>query len=225
MAPKKSKLISRTSVNSRRPRKKIPSRVSENSEEVACEVIPESFQMTRIDQLKSMSVPIRLRILEAMAVRPMTTKQAALQLGKPVTGLYRHVDALAEAGLLVLVAEVPKRGTVQKYYRAAAHRFVADDSCMPRGENADPRIDAVLQLVSDVRNGVTQCTTGLDTETTAFISAAVAMITIDRDSVAQLMEAITTTIQNFKAPKPRKTVPRNSVRIAVFIYPAGASED
>jgi DNA-binding transcriptional ArsR family regulator len=187
---------------------------------VPCGPIPESLLMTRIDQLKSISVPVRMRILEATAEKPMTTKQVALQLGESITGLYRHVDALAEAGLLVPVAEVPKRGTVQKYFRAAAQRFVADQTCLPRGEHADPRVDTILTLIEDVRNAVAKGGSA-NPVNAAFVGAASSVIQTDPKSAAALLDAISGTIQKFQARKMRrKKRPAHPwFRITVFVSP------
>jgi DNA-binding transcriptional ArsR family regulator len=61
--------------------------------------------------------PIRMRIIMALAGREMTVQQIAEILGDvaPAT-LYRHINRLAEAGVLERVAERPVRGTVEKVY-------------------------------------------------------------------------------------------------------------
>lgn len=176
--------------------------------------------MTKVEQLQCISVPVRLKILEALAVRPMTTKQVALQLGESVTGLYRHVDALAQAGLVILVDEVPKRGTVQKFYRSAAKRYVADDSCLPRVGTADPRLETILSLIDDTRRGVlsqdlNQCETPLPA------TAASTLIEVPPEEYSSLVEAITDAIQKWKnrleAKPPSRKHP--SCRVSLFIYP------
>ncbi len=204
-------------------------RIADSAAEVPCGPIPESFRMTRGEQLKSISVPIRLRILEAMAAKPMTTKQVALDLGEPITGLYRHVDALASEGLLVLVAEVPKRGTMQKFYRAAAQRFIADDTCLPRGEHADPKVDTILRLIESVRNNVLQGNAAQfnSTETReppSSTSAASALLDLDADSAERLLETLTAAIQKFKPDKSSAAKSqRMPFRITVFLHPENGS--
>lgn len=90
-----------------------------------------------LDQLRALSDPLRLRILEALAGRPRTTKQVAELLEEKPTRLYHHVDALESAGLVRLVHTRPKRGTLEKYYQAAARRFRADSSLFPTAPEDD----------------------------------------------------------------------------------------
>ena len=81
-----------------------------------------------LDQVRLLSDPLKLRLLQAFAESPRTTKQVAAELGESVTKLYRHVDALQDAGLIEIVDETRKRGTIQRTFRAVAQRFEADHS-------------------------------------------------------------------------------------------------
>ena len=81
-----------------------------------------------LEQLKALSDPLRLRILEALCGAPRTTKQVADHLGEKPTRLYHHVDALEAAGLIQLVHTRPKRGTLEKYFQSVARQFRADPS-------------------------------------------------------------------------------------------------
>lgn len=83
------------------------------------------MKTTGLDQVRALSHPIRLRLLELFAAKPRTTKQAAEVLGEAPTRLYHHVAALARAGLIRLRETRQNRGTTEKYYEAAAHRFIA----------------------------------------------------------------------------------------------------
>ena len=62
--------------------------------------------------------PIRMRILMALARQPLTPGQIATDLTDvPLTSLYRHLNALTQAGMLMIVEERPVRGTVEKVYQ------------------------------------------------------------------------------------------------------------
>jgi DNA-binding transcriptional ArsR family regulator len=64
--------------------------------------------------------PTRLRIIQTVAGRRMTTQQIAEILPDvPQATLYRHVNRLAEAGVLEVVEEIPVRGTLEKVYTLA----------------------------------------------------------------------------------------------------------
>ncbi len=88
----------------------------------------ETFKIKDLEQVKLLSDPLKLQLLQAFAESNKTTKQVAADLGESVTKLYRHVDALYNAGLLVIAGEKQKRGTVERTFRAVARRFEADHS-------------------------------------------------------------------------------------------------
>jgi len=85
-----------------------------------------TYIVKSLEQAKLLTDPFKGKLLERFADKPVTTKQVADLMGEKAPRLYRHVDALFEAGLLELVAEKPKRGTVERYYRTVASRFEVD---------------------------------------------------------------------------------------------------
>ena len=86
----------------------------------------ETFIVRRLEQARLLTDPFKLKLLEHFAGEPATTKQVADRMGAKAPRLYRHVDALADEGLLTLVEERPKRGTIERYYRTVADRFEVD---------------------------------------------------------------------------------------------------
>ena len=86
----------------------------------------ETYKIKDLEQIKLLSDPLKLQLLQAFALAERTTKQVAEELGESVTKLYRHVDALHDAGLLEIIQETRKRGTVERTFRAVAQRFEAD---------------------------------------------------------------------------------------------------
>lgn len=86
----------------------------------------ETFKIKDLEQVRLLSDPLKLQLLQAFAESDKTTKQVAADLGESVTKLYRHVDALHDAGLLEITGEKQKRGTVERTFRAVAKRFEAD---------------------------------------------------------------------------------------------------
>jgi DNA-binding transcriptional ArsR family regulator len=95
--------------------------------------------------MRALAHPLRVRLLELFALRPLTTKQAALALGEPPTKLYHHVAALERAGMLRLRETRPNRGTVEKYFEIASRRLMAGASAL--GTSAD--MNAAAALVFD----------------------------------------------------------------------------
>jgi DNA-binding transcriptional ArsR family regulator len=74
-------------------------------------------------QVGALAHPLRLQILTLLHDEPRTNQQMAQALGQPPARLHFHVRELATAGLITLVAERPKGGVIEKYYRAAARYF------------------------------------------------------------------------------------------------------
>lgn len=94
--------------------------------------------LTDLDQLKVLADPLRVRILEILCRREATTKQVADDLGETPTKLYHHVEALERVGLIRLTRTRPKRGTLEKYFRAVALSFRADSGLFGGAETAPP---------------------------------------------------------------------------------------
>ena len=97
----------------------------------------DTYKIRDLEQVRLLSDPLKLRLLQAFAESAKTTKQAAAELGEKVTKLYRHVDALHDVGLLEVVEEKQKRGTIERTFQAVAQRFEADYSLFSGGPGAE----------------------------------------------------------------------------------------
>ena len=116
-----------------------------------------TYVVKRLDQAKLLTDPFKLKLLERFAGKPVTTKQVADRMGEKAPRLYRHVDAMVEAGLLELVRETPKRGTVERYYRTVASRFEVDpDLFAPTSGHADEASDMIRSLLRDTESDLLQ---------------------------------------------------------------------
>jgi len=75
------------------------------------------------------------------------------KMGEKAPRLYRHVDALVEEGLLTLVEEKPKRGTIERYYKTVAERFEVDPELFsPATGNGDDTLDLMRTLIRDTES-------------------------------------------------------------------------
>lgn len=112
-----------------------------------------TYIVKRLEQAKLLTDPFKLKLLERFAGKPVTTKQVADRMGEKAPRLYRHVDALVEEGLLELVEEKPKRGTIERYYRTVADRFeIHPDLFIASDEgDADAR-DMIRSLLRDTES-------------------------------------------------------------------------
>jgi DNA-binding transcriptional ArsR family regulator len=110
-------------------------------------------RVSRLDQVRALSDPTRLRLLELFKERRLTTKQAAQILGQPPTRLYHHVNLLERLGFIRLVEERPNRGTVERYFEAVARAFAVDPALFegdsPRAQKARSLAANLLMTVLD----------------------------------------------------------------------------
>src|SRR5215510_1859586 len=61
--------------------------------------------------------PVRAQILMVLMGRTLTTQQiAALIPSVPRASLYRHIRLLVDAGILIVIDQIPIRGTLEKIY-------------------------------------------------------------------------------------------------------------
>lgn len=115
---------------------------------------PGIHEVRDLAQVKALSHPLRLRILEELASGPeRTTKQVAEALGEPPTRLYHHVATLERAGLVELVATRPNRGATEKYFRAVAGMFRVDPDLFDElgaGARAGATRDLLLRAAEEL---------------------------------------------------------------------------
>jgi DNA-binding transcriptional ArsR family regulator len=73
--------------------------------------------------------PIRLRIVQALVGDAMTPLQLKDRLGDvPQATLYRHINQLADGGLLEVVSERPIRGGTERTYRVVTSAVALEES-------------------------------------------------------------------------------------------------
>jgi len=85
-----------------------------------------SLRVTTLQQLRVLSDPLRIDMLELILYEAHTVKQLATILGLPPTKLYYHMNALETAGFARIVQTQVKSGIIEKYYRRAARTFLVD---------------------------------------------------------------------------------------------------
>jgi DNA-binding transcriptional ArsR family regulator len=70
--------------------------------------------------------PLRVQILSILIERAASPKELAAELGAPVANLSYHVRELQSAGLIELVDEKKRRGTVEHFYRGIIRPLMND---------------------------------------------------------------------------------------------------
>lgn len=75
--------------------------------------------------------PVRQRILQVLIEKKEASAVQILEVltDIPRASLYRHIKILADAGVIEAVREVPKRGSVEKFYALAASTRRGKNKC------------------------------------------------------------------------------------------------
>lgn len=113
----------------------------------------EIYFINRLDQIKALSDPLRVSILEALTHAELTTKQVADLLGEPPTKLYRHVETLNNVGLIELIRTNTVNGIVEKYFRAIAKSIRVNQELFtsgPPSEALDSAREAVIRSLESM---------------------------------------------------------------------------
>ncbi len=127
-----------------------------------------TYIIKSLDQAKLLTDPFKLKLMERFGGKPVTTKQVADLMGEKAPRLYRHVDALFDAGLLELVEEKPKRGTVERYYRTIASRFEVDPGLFATSSsNQDEGLAMMRSLLRDTESDLMRLFSRTDDESSA----------------------------------------------------------
>ncbi len=112
-----------------------------------------TYLVKRLEQAKLLTDPFKLMLLGHFSDKPVTTKQVADSIGEKAPRLYRHVDALVQEGLLKLIEEKPKRGTIERYYQTIAERFEVDpDLFATTSEHADESLEMLKTVLRDTES-------------------------------------------------------------------------
>jgi hypothetical protein len=101
-------------------------------------------------ELRLVTDPLREYLMNSLIAEAKPVARIAAELGCASTRLYRHIQLLLEAGILVIEREVRVRGVVEHHYRSVAHAFPLDRSRFAWRDGVAPEgLDAILDYVFD----------------------------------------------------------------------------
>lgn len=183
--------------------------------------LPEWFSITSLEQLKCIADDLRLRIVKTLVPQPRTAKQVADMLGLPPTRLYHHFEALESAGLIRLVRQQPKRGTIQRFYRAVARNFRAAPDCLADASQTDAARQALLQLVSTIHSEL--AATPAETELAV---AASGLYTLSKTAAERLTKRLIELVTEISEAESQEADPADpTFRISLLIHPCSPLPD
>ncbi|HEX7472524.1 MAG TPA: helix-turn-helix domain-containing protein, partial [Candidatus Limnocylindrales bacterium] len=109
------------------------------------------YRIDRLDTVRVLADPLRLRLLEAMAGQldhPWSVKELARALGEPPTKLYYHVNLLEEHGLLVVTGSQLVSGILEKRYQPVAANIAVDRALLTAGDTGvDEALHSILTTI------------------------------------------------------------------------------
>jgi len=97
--------------------------------------LADRIALTRPDQVKALSHPLRTTILGLLHERAATVTELAAAVGRPKSTVAHHVKVLGDAGLVQVVRTRRVRAIDERFYGRTARMFHVG---VERGEDDDP---------------------------------------------------------------------------------------
>jgi DNA-binding transcriptional ArsR family regulator len=165
------------------------------------------------NQLRLLADPVRQRLLKLLGLKEMSTSGLANALGDQApSNLYYHVNRLCQAGLIRLVRTEPRRGTVEKFYRAVAKVFTVKPELVVTmaGDQAtqDDIVAAARRVAEDtLHQFATSVARGLFSQSMRRVPPMVAGITIraPEDRIREVGERLRRWIRDMPRGKDEPT--------------------
>jgi DNA-binding transcriptional ArsR family regulator len=180
------------------------------------------YSLKTLEELKALSDPLRIRLIEAFADQPMTTRQVARLLGEKPTRLYHHVEALEKLGLLKLVETRQNRGTMEHYYQAIAREFTVDSELLNLQEHSKETAQAVEDLLvtalkatlAELRRSLRS---GLVTDKKKYSSSITThRLAVTKDEADRLQAQLREMIRPFDAASDKSNGSQYNLTVALF---------
>lgn len=193
----------------------------------------EILHITTPEQLKAISDPLRMNILEAIFEQAHTVKQIADRLNQPPTRLYYHVNELEAVGFVALVETRVKSGIVEKYYRAAGRTFQVDRKLLAlQPDNLQSVFAAVFdptmeELARSLAEGLIAPADGEGTDPTDLVVSRVVcrLKKSDVTQFVQRLKALLVDLGENQAGAEDESLESYACTIAFYPRPAGAKQE
>ena len=121
---------------------------------------PEKQMVNRAERLKVLASPLRMRILECLALDPLNAKTVAKMLEESQTKLYRHLKLLEKHGFVEVAETRLVSGIREKTYRLVKEAVVLDEPfAAEEADEAAGAIGATLgslfrETLSEIQDGL-----------------------------------------------------------------------
>lgn len=187
---------------------------------------------TSLQALKTISDPLRARLLAIFADAPSTVPQAAERLDLPVTRLYYHVHLLEKHGFIDVIDTRPAGGTMEKVYFVTARQFTVDRqefSAQPEQALAQANILIDFTLTETAKAIQTGVKTGLIdlTQPAPHPRALQIRRGLGRVSLSQAVELqrkINALIEEFTSLQSQESEEQGEYLLAVAFFPVSLGD-
>ncbi|WKX70747.1 helix-turn-helix domain-containing protein [Streptomyces sp. XD-27] len=161
--------------------------------------------------------PLRLRIVQALYGRTLTTSQLCTRMPDvPKTTVYRHVGLLVDGGLLDVESEQRVRGAVERRYRLHQKRAVLDEDAVAAMTPEDHR----RGFTAVVGSLLAEFNLYLDRDDTDPVADAVSYpqfsLWLSGDEMAELAEEVRSAIRSRMGNKPSPERTRRLLTMILF---------
>jgi DNA-binding transcriptional ArsR family regulator len=115
--------------------------------------IPEVLEIDTIEGFDALISPQRLQLAEILAI-PRSAKEAAEELGVPVTRLYYHLNSMLEQGLVRVVDERPRGALKERVFQVAGKAIRPSKAFLDRyGSEGVAEVSALAFRHAETRFG------------------------------------------------------------------------
>lgn len=176
-----------------------------------------------LERAKIVLHPVRLRILQALAIGEDTTQGLTDRLGDvPRSSIYRHLRRLVAAGLVIVAETRRVRGAVERRYRLGegAHLSAEDVAGVPAEKHLEMFTTYVMTLVQDFAGYLGAVDEpDFDRDRVGYSEVVVHVTDREFDRIAERLRAATRRYLG-RAPSPGLR-PR---KLSVITFPVAAGE-
>jgi DNA-binding transcriptional ArsR family regulator len=150
--------------------------------------------------VRALSHPLRVRILSILDERTSSAVEISRDLRADIGVVAYHIRTLHRLGLLELVRETPRRGAIQRFYRALPRPQIT----APTWADASPvskqaHVDAALQQIHEIA-GAANAVGGFDRPGSHFDRK---VVKVDAEGLQRLTDALERTLDEIKEIEAR----------------------
>lgn len=189
--------------------------------------LPERYSLETVEQLRAVADPLRIRIFEALAQRPLTATQVGDELQIAAPKAHYHVRELERLGLVTLAETRERGGIIEKYYRAIARNLIVPPQLL---QTAKP--EEVAAAVNEIFTNLSQSFLaalrhGLPTDgaplTTLGPGMENATLWMTPDELKETLKSITSMLEPYRAP--RRVPGEREGQIAIISFDAQLAQE